>query len=330
MADFINVYSQNCRGIKMVDKRRDLFQFIRKKKYNIICLQDVHIESNMESYVKSEWGYNIYLSPYTGNSRGVMILLNNNFECDVGRVLKDPNGNFIIIDISIQGKKVTVANIYSPNDDNPQFYNNLRQKISQLQNENVIICGDWNLTLNQELDTDNYRHVNNPRARDVVLNYLEEDNYIDVWRVMNEDKKTFTWRRLNPERKQARLDFFLITEEIFKYVHDTSIVSGYRTDHSGVILKLKMHENERGKGYWKFNSSLLKDKEYVKLVKDTIKEVVNIHSANEDEQGYNNEQHFININNENIIIIIMSLKIIIIMMKIIIINLIICIIYILG
>ena len=43
-----------------MQKRRDLFQYIRSKKYNIACLQDVHTHRKMYSYVKSEWGYNIY------------------------------------------------------------------------------------------------------------------------------------------------------------------------------------------------------------------------------------------------------------------------------
>ena len=54
-------------------------------------------------------------------------------------------------------------------------------------------------------------------------------------------------------------------------------MSGYRTDHSGVILKLDFYEQARGKGYWKFNNSLSKDKNYIKIVKDTINEVLSLH-----------------------------------------------------
>ena len=31
------------------------------------------------------------------------------------------------------------------------------------------------------------------------------------------------------------------------------IVPGYRTDHSELLLQLKVFEQERGKGYWNFN-----------------------------------------------------------------------------
>ena len=105
MAECIHIYSQNCRGLNSVEKRRDLFQYVRKKKFDIICLQDVHIEAKMENFVKNEWGYHLYLSPFRGNQRGVMVLMNNTFEYDLGRIKKDPNGNFIIIELNISGKK---------------------------------------------------------------------------------------------------------------------------------------------------------------------------------------------------------------------------------
>ena len=118
------------------------------------------------------------------------------------------------------------------------------------------------LLSNPVLDSENYRNINNTRARDTIIKIIEENGYIDVWRVENENKKKFTWRRLNPDKKQSRLDFFLVSEDAVQFVHESGIVPGYRTDHSGVYIKIKLQDNERGKGYWKFNNSLLKDKDY--------------------------------------------------------------------
>ena len=63
------------------------------------------------------------MRPYKSNSRGGMVLINNTFEHEIGRIKKDPNGNFIIIELTILGKKITLVNLYGPNDDKPQFYN---------------------------------------------------------------------------------------------------------------------------------------------------------------------------------------------------------------
>ena len=204
-----------------------------------------------------------------------MILINNNFEYKVERVETDPNGNFIILDIKMQDKRFTLVNLYGPNEDKPQFFNNIRQKLVQYENDLTILCGDWNLVINPDIDTYNYLHINNPRARQTVLKFIGEDNFVDIWRVFHENKKRFTWSRRNPVRKQARLDFYLISDALFPYITDTSITTGFKSDHHGILLTFKFNENERGRGYSKFNNMLLKDKDYIKLVKETIKDAKN-------------------------------------------------------
>ena len=49
----------------MTEKRRDLFNYVRNKEYNIICLQDVHINAQLEPFIKSEWGYEVFFSSFT-------------------------------------------------------------------------------------------------------------------------------------------------------------------------------------------------------------------------------------------------------------------------
>ena len=134
----------------------------------------------MESYVKNEWGYKIFMAGLTSNKRGVMILLNNNFQHDIGRIVTDPNGIFLILEITIKGKKFTLVIIYGPNEDRPQFYDNIRQKIEEFDNDRAIICGDWNLIIDPVLDCENYKHINNPKARGVVKELLDDMDYMDA------------------------------------------------------------------------------------------------------------------------------------------------------
>lgn len=43
--------------------------------------------------------------------------------------------------------------------------------------------------------------------------------------------------------------------------------NSYRSDHSPVVLYCKLNNLKRGSGFWKFNNSLLTDKDYVNIVK---------------------------------------------------------------
>ena len=44
-----------------------------------------------------------------------MLLMNNNFEYKVERVKTVKNGNNIILDVNIRGKRITLVNLYGPN-----------------------------------------------------------------------------------------------------------------------------------------------------------------------------------------------------------------------
>ena len=70
--------------------------------------------------------------------------------------------------------------------------------------------------------------------------------------------------------KQARLDFFLISETLMQSVNDLEILPSYRSDHSTVVLSIEINDFVKGKGLWKFNVSLLKDKAYINIVKKCI------------------------------------------------------------
>ena len=59
-------------------------------------------------------------------------------------------------------------------------------------------------------------------------------------------------------------------------------------------MKIKFQDAELGRGYWKFNNSLLKDKDYIKIVKDAIEETKGIYANNNNTIG-------VNINNQYII-----------------------------
>ena len=52
----------------------------------------------------------------------------------------------------------------------------------------------------------------------------------------------------------------------------TDIVPGYKTDHLMITLRLSLHSNPRGPGFWKLNTSFLTELENVNQIKTTIQE----------------------------------------------------------
>ena len=263
----------NARGLNDAKKRKDIFKWLRQKNSSIYCLQDVHCTVEQETRWEIEWGYKAYFSSYRGNSRGVTILINNNFEHKVHKTISDPEGNFLALDISFEDHRITLLTLYGPNRDDPLFYQSIQDKIEDLQNLPIILCGDWNLVQDYDLDTVGYLHHNNPNAREKVLSMKEELELIDPWRGQNPEKKRYTWRSGRP-LKQSRLDFFLTSSDIYNVVDECKISAGYRTDHSAVELSVNFSEETRGRGFWKLNSSILNDTEYLNLVKQCIYDII--------------------------------------------------------
>ena len=269
----ITIAALNCQGLGDFQKRRDVFQYLKQKRCDIYFLEDTHFDEKMEKRIRSEWGYQCIFSSYSTQARGVAILFNNTFDFKINQVLKDANGNCLVVNLTTMEKDITLVNIYGPNKDDPNFYEDIMDDIKESGFSNFVIAGDWNLVLNPALDYYNYKHVNNPKAQEKVFEMMTELELTDVWREINPELLRYTWRRNNPVQ-QSRLDFFLVSDSLLSQIKDTDILPGYRSDHSMIKLVIEFRkENTHRKNYWKLNSKLLKDPKCVQEIHDTINRV---------------------------------------------------------
>ena len=164
----IKIGSMNCRGLSSDQvKRRDIFLKCRTQ-YDITFLIDTHTDKNKEHLWKTEWGGEAKFSLHTSNSRGVAILFKNTFDYKIFNEILDPDGNFIILDIAIQGTRLSLAALYGPNADTPSFFDNIQNKLEIIGNTSVIISGDWNVPIDYSLDTLNYLHKNNQKSNEAI------------------------------------------------------------------------------------------------------------------------------------------------------------------
>jgi len=191
----IQILSCNCLGLRDLQKRHDVFSYLRQKKYSIYCLQDTHFTKEIEHLVRTQWGYQCYFSNYSSNGRGVAILFNNNFEYKCLQEKKDLHGNMLALNLIIDNENLTLITIYGPNADTPNFFKDLLEIIDDFGNDDIIVCGDFNLVINPELDYENYLHTNNRAARQKVLEIMEERELVDCYRHLNPHTKRYTWRK---------------------------------------------------------------------------------------------------------------------------------------
>ena len=224
--------------------------------------------------VREDWGGSCVFNSFSSQARGVAIFLKKDSTAKIVDKYTDTDGNILAILIIFQEKRILLQGLYGPNTDSPLFYSETAfKKILEWQPEYTICGGDFNLVLDPEIDAKNYLNVNNPQARQELIKQMGIFNLVDIWRELNPGVKKYSWRKYN-ENKQSRLDFFLVSSSLLPYVKNADIKPGFCSDHSCITLDIDFSKFKRGKGFWKFNCSLLKDPEYVAKVKDTIKRVV--------------------------------------------------------
>ena len=263
----------NCRGLNDTKKRYDVLNFIKDQKADICCLQDTHFTKEMEQSIYTIWEGECFYSHGKSNSRGVCILIKKNLNIKVHCIKKDSNGSLLALDLSFENHRFTLVALYGPNIDSPEFYKHVFNVIDKIGNDSYILCGDYNLVLNSEIDYCNYKSTcHNINARKLLLTYIENRNLVDPFRILHGNIKRYTWRRLNP-LQQARLDFFLMTDDMLQFLRNSDIYVSYKSDHSILDISLCFENVEHGKGLWKFNNSLLQDLDYLECINTKIEEI---------------------------------------------------------
>ncbi len=146
-----------------------------------------------------------------------------------------------------------------------------------------MLGGDFNFYMDPKLEKlDSMSNKSdNPIYRKEILSLIEVFNPSDCWRDLNPTTRRYT---LHSRGKSSGLDFWLISDHLLNEIHSFNIMPGLHSDHS--ILKITLGNNDlvRGKGFWKFNNSLLHDTYYVNQIKNIIKNCEDEYSTLKDRE----------------------------------------------
>ena len=118
-------------------------------------------------------------------SCGVAILLKNNFEYEVLENNNDTQGNYLHLLLKLNSMTFSLITVYALNNDNPVFFNELQKILENFKGDYSVICGYFNLLLNPDKDTNNYKHVNNQKACKTFLDMTSQLDLLDIYRYQN-------------------------------------------------------------------------------------------------------------------------------------------------
>ena len=260
------------RGISNEGKRRALFDHHRANS-DFLIMQETHSTKECEQMWENEWGGKIIYSHGTSSARGIMMCIKKEVYKNVSNIFTDDEGRLIILDYSEQGVKICIVALYAPNNDDVSFFTLISDKL-KARDEHKIMIGDFNLVLDVEMDREN-TYNNNNRAMEVVKQTMDQYSLRDIWRVHNPERKEFSWiKGKTYPIKASRIDFALVSGGLDQMAGATYYIPSIKTDHRALYLCLQLEKFERGVGFWKLNTTLLQEINYVNMMNKEIEQTI--------------------------------------------------------
>ena len=172
-------------------------------------------------------------------------------------------------EIKIYDKSLVIGNIYAPTKDEPASFDSLFSVFANFSHTDLMLAGDWNVVLNDTSDKDGGPPYVNRNSKEKIKSYKDFFNLRDVFRNFNPSKKMFTRIQTQPYTA-TRLDFFLVSDNLYRNFKSADISQSIMSGHKFAIFFLDIELTKRGSGYWKINNSILNDNDYIKMIKQVI------------------------------------------------------------
>ena len=225
------------------------------------------VRSNME-YCASVW------SPHTENLKCKLEQVQRrSVNYKVIDKVTDENGRIVLLNVQIDDAVFSLVCIYAPN--SKTLRNMFFKKVSNFCKEHgtgiLVVGGDFNKIM-QDIDRRSLRTGNVcKQSVNSLKSFMKTNKLIDVWRIYNENRQQFTWRRKD-KRQASRIDMILLGKDVLSLVQSCKIkpaVIQY-TDHQSVVLTFRSGVSEKGRGYWKINNSVIQEYDYKQLINKVI------------------------------------------------------------
>ena len=202
----VKIATLNANGLRDINKRMGILQWLSHFAFDIVCLQEAHVISLEECRTWfSCYGYLVAASCGSNHSCGTVILFRPVFSLLAS--FSGPNGRFVSCDFLHQDYRFRVISLYAPNT-NPQR-DDFFEYVSSMADLNLpsILCGDFNAVFNRTMDRAGSDPNDSSRDSSVSLRALFRDCCVtDAWRYCHPSSITFTWRKSDGSLS-SRIDF---------------------------------------------------------------------------------------------------------------------------
>ena len=260
--------SWNCRGLNKITKVKQVINRLKQLQSKIVFLQETHLLAGDISKISKRWPGQVISASYSSHARGVMILIHKSIPFQIKQTICDPAGRYIIIKGALLSEKLNLINVYGPNEDDRNFFNNLFLSIAATPG-NYIIGGDYNVYLDPVRDRTSGTGVSHAQSRKTIRHFMNELNLIEIWREMKPNDIEYSCHS-NTHQTYSRIDYYLISAALRSKIEDCHYNSIVISDHAPVCLIYNDPNLMADPPKWRFQQKWLLDTSFLEYIGQQI------------------------------------------------------------
>lgn len=260
----------NVRSIYSELRSQSIFPYLKSIQADIFCLQECCIPHQRDYYKwEAKWCFKSLWSGSNENKNdGVAILVNSQHITIEKSIIIRP-GRAQLVEIKCRGNTVKILNIYGYNEKEERFqlFRDLEQYV--MGRDPTIICGDFNCVLEKEDRLNPHEDFKKEKTALFLKKLCRDFKLEDICKNRFKGQQNFTWYSADGKRA-SRIDYIFAKQ---CQTQDIQLIPVFFSDH--VMIKstlLLPKDSDFGKGVWKLNCSLLKEKKIVEKYKEEYKQ----------------------------------------------------------
>lgn len=205
--------------------------------------------------IKRRWRGKVFPALVNSYARGVTILVHESIPFKVNKVIKEKFGRYLIIQGNLLEEQIILANIYAPNADDPNFFQNFFLILSTLPGK-YVVAGDFNCALDPANDRSSGAVESHIRSRATIQHFMKELNLIDIWREENPDDLKFSCYS-GVHKSYSRIDLFLVSVELRYKIKECCYDAIVISDHAPNSLVYQDSKRVKDAKIWRCKQKMV-------------------------------------------------------------------------
>ena len=254
------------RGLGDKNKRVQYFHWLKISNIDITLLQETFITNANLLKITNDWnGKSFHCVSDSPHSKGVSILIKKGLNIHIKKSVTSNDGRIIMLIFEFLEETYSICNIYAPIQSTVKdiFFHRAAEflNVNIPLNSKIIMCGDMNIKL------DNQPGISQSNKKEIILlnTLTAKYNLKDIFSARDKHSPGYTYQHSN-NNILSRIDYIFMDPALMKEVSNFRIKNSPAPDHKALLVTLTKSLNRRGPSYWKLNTSVLVEPEYIQTM----------------------------------------------------------------